>query len=75
LAGSCPLDRDDIAVIGYDDIPVGAEVEPTLTTMHVPLPEIGERVAMRILEALDGETPSEAIEEVIPTQVVRRDSA
>ena len=37
----------DVSLAGFDDIAVSADLEPALTTVHVPLEEIGER-AMRI---------------------------
>lgn len=66
---------DDIAVVGYDDVPVAAEGDPALTTVHVPLREIGERAVARILEALANERVQKGIQEVVPAQLVRRASA
>lgn len=34
---------DDIAVAGFDDIPTGRDVRPGLTTVRVPLEELGHR--------------------------------
>jgi LacI family transcriptional regulator len=42
----------DLSLVGYDDLPVAAEVAPGLTTVHVPLEEMG-REAVRL--ALAGE--------------------
>lgn len=38
---------DDVSLVGFDDIPVAADVTPALTTVNVPLNHIGE-VAMRL---------------------------
>ncbi|MGP3635639.1 LacI family DNA-binding transcriptional regulator [Streptomyces sp. 24-1644] len=37
----------DISLVGYDDIPVAQEMRPRLTTVHVPLEEMG-RQAVRL---------------------------
>ncbi len=39
---------DDIAVAGFDDIRTLRNSQPSLTTVHVPVDEIGEEVANRI---------------------------
>jgi LacI family transcriptional regulator len=38
---------DDVSVVGYDDIPMAAELTPALTTVHVPHHELG-RTAVRL---------------------------
>ncbi|MFF1836555.1 LacI family DNA-binding transcriptional regulator [Streptomyces sp. NPDC058231] len=38
---------EDISLVGYDDIPVAQELRPRLTTVHVPLEEMG-RQAVRL---------------------------
>jgi LacI family transcriptional regulator len=51
LHACAALDRaipDDLAIVGFDDIPLAALVTPALTTCAVPLHEIG-RVSMQIL--------------------------
>ncbi len=58
----------DIAVAGFDDIGSAVDVVPALTTVRVPLHEVG-LMAMR--RALSGETPGVVD---IPTEVVLRDS-
>lgn len=55
----------DIAVAGYDDIPTVRDVTPPLTTVHLPLESVGERVLELIM---DPEAPSTAVE---PSVVVR----
>lgn len=41
----------DVSLVGYDDVPVAQELRPRLTTVHVPLEELG-RQAVRV--AVDG---------------------
>lgn len=58
----------DVSVVGYDDIPFATDMLPALTTVHVPLEEIG-RTAVRL--ALH---PEEKQHLVLGTHVVIRDS-
>ena len=37
----------DVSVVGYDDIPLAQDVTPALTTVHIPMEEIG-RAAVRM---------------------------
>ncbi|MEU6715602.1 LacI family DNA-binding transcriptional regulator [Nonomuraea sp. NPDC046802] len=38
---------DDVSLAGYDDIPFAADVQPGLTTVHIPTEELG-RTAVRL---------------------------
>lgn len=38
---------DDVSLVGYDDVPAAQVLRPRLTTVHVPLEEMG-RQAVRI---------------------------
>lgn len=60
----------DLAVAGFDDIPTARDVTPALTTVRVPLEEIGRR-ALRL--ALDDAPERPAIAE-LQTEVVLRAS-
>ena len=42
----CP---EDIAVVGFDDVPIAALVRPALTTMRVNIAEIGRRGVERLI--------------------------
>lgn len=59
----------DIALAGFDDIPAGQDVTPGLTTVRVPLEDVGYR-ALRA--AVDEEWDAEA--RPLPLEVVLRDS-
>ncbi|MFJ4046285.1 LacI family DNA-binding transcriptional regulator [Microbacterium sp. NPDC089987] len=41
---------DDIAVCGFDDVPVSSDVTPRLTTVHVPLSELGEHAFRAVVD-------------------------
>lgn len=45
---------DDLSITGFDDIELAAEIEPTLTTLHVPARAIGQLAAERLLDMLAG---------------------
>lgn len=62
---------DDIAVAGYDDIPVARDVHPALTTVHVPQEELG-RAAVRL--ALHRDELPDGQHLVLGTHVVLRES-
>ncbi len=42
----------DIALAGFDDIPMARFVSPPLTTMRVNIAELGERAARALIEQL-----------------------
>ncbi len=61
---------DDLAVIGFDDIPAAAAATPALTTVRQPMRAMGYEMAVRLLEFVDtGETPAPV---VVPTEIVLR---
>jgi LacI family transcriptional regulator len=49
---------DDIALAGFDDIPMARFVSPPLTTMRVNIAELGERAARALIAALTEEKAS-----------------
>lgn len=44
----------DVAIAGFDDIPIAAQVVPSLTTLRVPRYEIGRRAGAMICDRLAG---------------------
>jgi DNA-binding LacI/PurR family transcriptional regulator len=66
---------DDVAVIGFDDIEEAAEYVPPLTTMRIPLFEIGRRAADLLLDVVESDHEDIAgRSEVLPVELVRRAS-
>ena len=52
----------DVSVTGYNDMPFADKFNPPLTTVHVPLQEMGAEAARMLLERLnDPETPARSI--------------
>ncbi len=45
---------EDLAIAGYNDIPLASRVIPGLTTVHVPIHEIGSATTRMLLEQIDG---------------------
>ena len=63
----------DVAVVGFDDIPLAAHMEPALTTVHQPLREMGEAAARMLLSYFEGK-PLPETRKVIPTTLIVRNS-
>jgi LacI family transcriptional regulator len=61
----------DVSVAGFDDISIAAMTEPHLTTVHLPLREMGLRGFEQAMRALAGEAIAPV---TLPTNVVLRDS-
>ncbi len=60
----------DVAIVGFDDIPFASMFTPSLTTLHVPKYDLGA-TAMRILLARIGGRHTDAEVVLTPTLVVR----
>ncbi|WP_329194148.1 LacI family DNA-binding transcriptional regulator [Streptomyces sp. NBC_01435] len=64
----------DIAVVGFDDIPMAEHTEPPLTTVRQPARRMGETAARVLLSHLGGTAVPDA-PVVLPTELVVRHSA
>lgn len=64
---------DDLAITGFDDISFASDIEPSLTTVHVPKELIGQLAARRLLERIS-EPGLPFIIQVVPTTLVVRTS-
>jgi DNA-binding LacI/PurR family transcriptional regulator len=62
----------DVAVIGFDDLPIAMHTDPKLTTIHQPVQALGHEAARIMIDLLDGGQPQPFI---LPTKVVVRESA
>jgi LacI family transcriptional regulator len=63
---------EQMSVAGFDDMPIARDVTPPLTTVRLPLAEMGARAMSLALEAAAGTAPRVERAEV---DVVRRESA
>lgn len=50
---------DDIAIVGFDNVPLAAFTTPPLTTVEQPTAEQGRRAAQMLLERIQGEVSGE----------------
>jgi LacI family transcriptional regulator len=66
---------DDVAIVGFDDIPLARDVTPPLTTVRIPLAEMGRRAAELAMAASGGEAEAVAEPVVLPVELVQRASA
>jgi DNA-binding LacI/PurR family transcriptional regulator len=62
----------DVAVVGYDDMPVATYSDPPLTTVHQPVALAGSEIVDALLALLRGER---AAPRVLPVHLVVRESA
>jgi len=63
--------QHEVALVGFDDLPLADLVDPGLTVMTQDPVEIGTRAATRVFERLDGDTSRESTSIVPATLVVR----
>ena len=63
---------EDIAVVGFDDLPLSAVFEPALTTIGQPMRELGATAAEILLARLQGQRPASR---TLAHRLVVRDSA
>ena len=58
----------DLALVGFDDVPLASHLTPALTTVHVPTADLGAAAVERLHA---GGSPAP---EVLPATLVVRDS-
>ena len=62
---------DDVAVVGFDDLPSAAQTDPPLTSVHQPIREMGQAAARALLASFRG-TPVPLEPIVLPTSFTVR---
>lgn len=50
---------DDIALVGFDDLPISAYIDPPLTTVRLPAYELGRRAGEMVIQLIEGQEPPE----------------
>jgi LacI family transcriptional regulator len=64
----------DVAVVGFDDIPLAGFVEPSLTTVRVPAHELGQAAGRALLDRIADRRVERRT--LLPTElVIRRSTA
>jgi DNA-binding LacI/PurR family transcriptional regulator len=64
---------DDIAVVGFDDVPEAARSLPTLTTVQQPVTEMGVRMTQLLIARVVGHDV-DSPNVILPTRLVIRQS-
>jgi len=66
---------EDVAVMGFDDIPTDQIVSPALTTVTQFQGQLGQRAAELLFERIDNKVPSVGRNVEMPFEIVVRESA
>jgi LacI family transcriptional regulator len=66
---------EDVAVVGYDDIPYAACAQVPLTTVAVPKRPVGEMSAEILFDRIEGVAPVELRQILLPPELVVRASS
>ncbi len=64
---------EDIALVGFDDIPLAAYVDPPLTTVRLPAFELGREAAQLLVDIVEGR-PRTSLHVTLNTTLVVRES-
>ncbi len=62
---------EDMALVGFDDIPLAAYVDPPLTTVRLPAYELGREAAKLLIDIVEGVEPEQTRILLETTLVVR----
>jgi len=65
---------EEIAVVGFDDISIARHLNPPLTSVHVPIAELGERAMAKLLSAIRDKDKHVRRQDILGTTVVIRSS-
>ena len=66
---------EDVAVVGFDDLPASLVTFPFLTVAAQPAYEMGKKATEILLARLDGELSNRYQEVVLPAEIVIRQSS
>jgi DNA-binding LacI/PurR family transcriptional regulator len=61
----------DVAITGFDDIPLAEHSHPPLTTVHQPIYDIGRQICNMLIRLVQGEQVNERHVLLQPQLVVR----
>lgn len=64
---------EDISVVGLDDVPMAAHVQPRLTTVRIPVSELGA-LAWQLISAAWKESLAQSPSGILPLELVLRES-
>lgn len=63
---------EEIRVVGFDDLPVTRFLTPPLTTVHVPIEEVGRSAVQKLVHLIRGE-PADGVT-LVPVELIIRQS-
>jgi LacI family transcriptional regulator, galactose operon repressor len=66
---------EDIALVGFDDLPAAMVTFPFFTVISQPAYEMGTRAMKLLLERLEGKETNHFQEVILPTQLIIRRSS
>lgn len=64
----------DISICGFDDIPVAKYISPSLTSVHVPISELGAMAIDRVFDRLKKRSKDSSVHDFVPTTLSVRSS-
>jgi LacI family transcriptional regulator len=66
----------DLSIVGFDDLPMASRVWPNLTTVRLPIRDMGRMAAEKLTAGLRGLDPASLAQpEVDPSLIVRESTA
>lgn len=66
----------DLSIVGFDDLPMASRVWPNLTTVRLPIRDMGRMAAEKLTASLRGLDPATLVQpEVDPSLIVRESTA
>jgi len=65
---------DDVALVGFDNVPLAAYAAPPLTTVAQPTTEQGQKAALMLLERIGGLASREGREACFDCELIVRES-
>ena len=65
----------DLSIVGFDDLPMASRVWPNLTTVRLPIRDMGRMAAEKLTAGLRGLDPAALTQPEVDPSLVVRDSA
>ncbi len=62
----------DVAVVGFDDVPIARYLRPALTTVRVPIEQVGREGVRQLVRLIRGQPAKELV--MLPTELMLRES-
>ncbi len=65
---------DEVSIVGFGNFQIASYVHPALTTVHMPLVQLGAETAAMLISLLQGSTAGEEYGKVLPCSLVLRET-